>query len=105
MLTKLQTDILTRYLSFRREAPTVGGLMRRNVVAVGGWCLSLIMAAGALWWLGFRLGAVALLGFVVSTLFHAIGNYYRTREIWPVIEHITDWGTVEQLMGPTKQPD
>lgn len=103
MLTSFQTDILMRYLSFRREAPTVGGLMRRNVVSVGGWSLFLMLAAGALWWFGFRLGAVALLGFVASTLFHAIGNYYRTREIWPVIERITDWGIVEQLIGPRRR--
>ncbi len=100
MLTRFQADILTRYLSFREEAPTMWSQIGRNMVSVGGWLLFLTLAAGALWWFDVRLGAVALLGFVASTLFHSVGNFYRTREIWPVIERITNWAAVEQLTGP-----
>ena len=103
MLTRFQADILTRYLAFRQSPPTVAGLARRNVIAVGGWLAFLLLAAGMLWWLSFQLGAVALAGFAASTLFHAVASFYRTQDIWPVIDRITDWNAVEQLAGRRRQ--
>lgn len=103
MLTRFQADILHRYLTFRQSAPTVAGLIRRNAAPVGGWLTFLLFAAGVLWWLDFRLAAVALVGFAASTLFHAVANFYRTQDMWPVLERITDWNAVEQLVNSRGQ--
>ena len=49
-----------------------------------------------------RLAAAGVLGFMASTLFHAFASYYRTRDVWPVVERITDWDAVERLAGEAR---
>ena len=102
MRSAFQVDLLTRYRSFRNHAPTVGRLARRNALPVGGWCCVLLALAALLWWLEMRLAAAGVLGFMASTLFHAFASYYRTRDVWPVVERITDWDTVERLAGEAR---
>ena len=97
MRTRFQMDLLARYRGFRQNAPTFGSLVQRNAPMLFGAGVFFLGAATVLWWFDARLGAGAALGFLASTLFHAFGAYVRTRDVWPLVERITDWSEVERL--------
>lgn len=105
MRSMFQVDLLTRYQSFRHQPPTVAKLAKANALSVGGWCFFSLTIAALLWWLEVQLIAAGILGFVAATLFHAFTSYFRTTNVWPVVDQITDWDAVERLAGHRSGPN
>jgi ABC-type bacteriocin/lantibiotic exporter with double-glycine peptidase domain len=94
-------DLIGRYQGFRREAPSVAGQLKRNALVLLRTCVVCLGIAALLWWLDAPLAAGMALGFLVATLVLTIGNYVRTRDVWPLVERITDWSEVDRVSAET----
>lgn len=99
MTTLFQEDLLARYRRFRQAAPTFASEVRRNARMLVGALVFFVGLATVLWWFDLRLGAGLALGFLASTFFHASGAYIRTRDLWPMVERITDWAEVDRMVA------
>lgn len=92
-----RVELIARYQGFRQEAPTVANQLRRNAgTLVRGTSVFVAMAA-LCWWLDAPVATGVALGFVGATLAQTFVAYVRTRDLWPLIERITDWSEVDRM--------
>jgi hypothetical protein len=102
-LTKFQRTVLSRQLLFRDRAPTLSDALRINAPDLAKLGLLLILLTSFMWWLGAKLFAAALAGFVVGVFFYAIASLNRAVQSWAITQRITRWEEVERLLDREPQ--
>jgi hypothetical protein len=102
-LTKFQRTVLTRQLLFKDRTLTLSDVLRINAADLTKVGFLLVLLTSFTWWLGAKLFAAALAGFMVGVLFYAIASLNRAVQSWGITQRMTKWDEVERLLGREPQ--
>lgn len=95
--TRLQKAVLRLYWCYHTEGWRLGPYLRANALR---WLLLLAIAAGA-GWVAFHVApwvAALYAGMCLGAFLRDVGRLLQSRRLWPLVEDITDWRRVEQLI-------
>lgn len=95
--TRLQKAVLQLYWRYHTEGWRLGPYLRANALR---WLLLLVIAVGA-GWVAFHVApwvAALYVGMCLGAFLRDLGRLLQSRRLWPMVEQITDWQRVEQLV-------
>jgi hypothetical protein len=97
-MTKYQRRTLDLYREMHTTFPTMGKTLVR--IARRFWWFVLLCGAVSFlaYWNGWSLLSVAVLGYLFGLVRRDITHARYTIHIWPVVDAITDWQRVDQLL-------